>query len=128
MADWSLRAALLVAAGGALGCALRYVVGAWLARPDGYPWGTMAANLAGSFLIALVVFGAFERGLIGPQARLLLVTGVLGGFTTMSSFAYETLAMTDEHGGWARAFAYVGLTVVGSLGMAMLGRLAARAF
>lgn len=124
VADWSLRAALFVAAGGALGCVLRYAVGVWLTRD--YPWGTIAVNLLGSFLIALLIFGAVERGLLGEETRLLLVTGVLGGFTTMSSFAYETLVIGDRGGAW-RASLYVAVTVLGCLGMAMLGRAVARA-
>lgn len=126
MADFSLRAALLVAAGGALGCVLRYAAGAWLTRSDGYPWGTLAVNVAGSFLIAVLMFGLYERGMMGSDARFLLVTGVLGGFTTMSSFAYETLAIA-QRAAWWRGAGYVALTLAGSLGAAWLGRAAARA-
>lgn len=122
---WTLRGALLVAVGGALGCVLRYFVGAWLTRDD-YPRGTLAVNLVGSLLMALLMFGALERGLLGPDARLLLVTGVLGGFTTMSSFAYETGAFLDDGEYW-RATGYVALTVLGSLGMMLLGRAIVRA-
>lgn len=118
--DWSARAVLLVAVGGAVGCVLRYFAGVWLTRTD-YPWGTVAVNLTGSFLIALLMFGAVSRGFLGPDARLFAVTGLLGGFTTMSSLAYETAAFVDdaEH---LRALGYAGLTVVGSFGMAFLGR------
>lgn len=123
-ADLSLRAASLVALGGALGCVLRYVAGALLTRSD-YPWGTVAVNLAGSFVIAVLMFGAVARGGLGPDARLLLVTGVLGGFTTMSSFAYETTAFL-ESAEYARAAGYALLTVAGSVGMALLGRLVAQ--
>lgn len=122
MADWSLRAALLVAAGGAIGCVLRYAASAWLSRD--YPWGTLAVNLAGSFLIAVVMFGMLERGVIGSDGRFFLVTGVLGGFTTMSSFAYESLAIA-ERAAW-RAGIYVALTVAGCLAAAWLGRAVAR--
>lgn len=120
MADWTLRAAGLVALGGALGCVLRYFAGAWLTRSD-FPWGTVFVNLAGSFVIALFVFGGYNQGWFGPDARVFFVTGVLGGFTTMSSFAYETAAFLDDGEVW-RAAAYAALTIVGSLGMALLGR------
>lgn len=122
-ADLSLRAALLVAFGGALGSVLRYAAGALLSRP-GHPWGTLAVNLAGSFLIALLLFGALPRMGLGPDARVFLVTGVLGGFTTMSAFAYETVALA-EAGLAARAAGYAALTLAGSLGMAFAGRWAA---
>ena len=121
--DLSLRVAALVALGGAAGCVLRYLAGAWLTRSD-YPWGTLAVNLAGSFAIALLLFAGLPRGWVGPDARAFLATGVLGGFTTMSSFAYETLSFVDD-AEWARAAGYAGLTVVGSLAMAAAGRLAA---
>lgn len=122
--DLSLRAAALVALGGALGCVLRYVAGALLSRP-GWPWGTLAVNLAGSFLIALLMFGALSRAGLDLDARLFLVTGVLGGFTTMSAFAYETVALA-EGAAYARASLYALVTFAGCLGMAFAGRLAAR--
>ncbi|MEA3199133.1 MAG: fluoride exporter [Thermoplasmata archaeon] len=125
MADWSWRAAALVALGGAAGCVLRYLVGVWLTRDD-FPWGTVAVNLLGSFVIGVLMFGAIQQGWLGPDARLLLVTGVLGGFTTMSSFAYETSAFLDD-GETLRAVGYATLTVAGSLGMALLGRAVALA-
>jgi CrcB protein len=123
-ATWTLRAVLLVALGGALGSVLRYFVGVWLTRDD-FPWGTVAVNLAGSFLIAFLLFGAFQKGYLGPEGRIFLATGVLGGFTTMSSFAFEATSFLDD-AEFARAVGYMGLTVVGSLGMALLGRAAAQ--
>lgn len=123
-ATWTLRAALLVGAGGAIGSVLRYFAGAWLTRAD-FPWGTIAVNLLGSFLIALLLFGAFNKGYLGPEARIFLATGVLGGFTTMSSFAYETTSFLDN-AEFARAAGYAGLTLLGSIAMALLGRAAAQ--
>ncbi|HUR69032.1 MAG TPA: fluoride efflux transporter CrcB [Candidatus Thermoplasmatota archaeon] len=126
MADWTVRALLLVAAGGAIGSALRYLATAWLSR-DAYPWGTLAVNLAGSFLIALVLYGISGRALVGLEWRAFLAPGVLGGFTTMSSFAYETSTLL-ETGAAARAMGYVAVTVIGCVGMALLGRAAASLF
>lgn len=125
MADVDLRSALLVMAGGALGCLLRYLAGMWLTRGE-YPWGTLAVNLLGSFLIAVLMFGPFERGNLPDGARILLATGILGGFTTMSSFAFETLWIGEKS--FARAAGYATLTFAGSLGMAWLGRALARAW
>lgn len=113
----------LVALGGALGCVLRYFAGVWLTRVD-WPWGTIFVNLAGSFLIAVFMFGGMARGWFGPDARVFVVTGILGGFTTMSSFAYETMAFVEDKE-FYRATVYAAITIVGSLGMAALGRAAA---
>lgn len=124
-ADWTTRAALLVAAGGALGCVFRYFAGAYLTRSD-FPWGTVFVNVLGSFLIAVFMFGAMARGWFGPDVRIFFVTGVLGGFTTMSSFAYETTAFVEDTE-YYRATAYAALTIVGSLGAALLGRFVAQA-
>ena len=122
-ADWTLRAVAFVALGGALGCVLRYFAGVWLTRSD-WPWGTIFVNLLGSFVIAAFLFGGIARGWFGPDARFFFVTGVLGGFTTMSSFAYETMAFVEDKELY-RATLYAAVTVVGSLGMAALGRAAA---
>jgi CrcB protein len=125
-ADWTLRAATLVAVGGALGCVLRYLAGVWFTRPTGWPWGTIAVNLAGSFVIALMMFGALSRFGTGDDARAFLVTGLLGGFTTMSAFAYETTVFVVDRE-FYQALAYAAVTVVGSLAMAALGRAVALA-
>lgn len=118
-----LRDALLVAGGGALGCLARWAVSLWLARP-GFPWPTLAVNLLGSFLI-----GALLAGRLAEEPaiawRLLLVTGFLGGFTTMSAFAYETTALVDA-APW-RAAGYVALTIAGALLAAFAGRALVRA-
>lgn len=85
---------LLVAAGGALGALCRHGANLLSVRLAGahFPAGTLAVNLAGCLLIGLV-FGLSERtALLGPQARLFLVTGFLGALTTFSSFALETVA------------------------------------
>lgn len=115
----SLRAVALVAFGGALGCVLRYVAAVWLARPD-FPLATLLVNLVGSFAIGVVMFGPIAHGVWGDDARLLLVTGLLGGFTTMSSFAFETSALAGE-GAFGQASLYLAVTIVGSLVAAWVG-------
>jgi CrcB protein len=77
----------------------------------GFPWGTLTINATGSFLISLVMFLGLEVGMIGPELRLLLAVGVLGGFTTYSSFNYETLALA-QRGQWGLAAAYVSATLL----------------
>lgn len=99
----------LVAAGGALGAAARWAVGAPfdLAR-DAFPWTTLLVNLVGCLAI-----GAVSRRLVpGSLAWAFTVSGVLGGFTTMSLFAVELLDLLDAGRG-AAAFAYLVLTLLG---------------
>jgi CrcB protein len=89
---------LLVCAGGALGSGARYLVSTWAARALGadFPRGTLIVNVLGSFLLALLLGLAGTREAITPEARLFLGAGVLGGFTTYSSFNYETLALLER--------------------------------
>jgi CrcB protein len=121
--EWTLRAVILVAVGAALGGVLRYFAGVLLTRTD-YPWGTLAVNVVGSFLLALFMFVGLQRGVFGPDARLFVATGILGGFTTMSSFSYETMSFLED-AEYLRATGYAALTFVGSIGAAIAGRLAA---
>lgn len=97
---------LLVALGGALGSALRYGLGAWVqgVLGPGFPYSTLVVNALGSFLIGLVLRLSLE-GVLSGEARLFLAVGVLGGFTTFSSFSYETLALL-QGGEAGRAFLY----------------------
>lgn len=85
---------LLVAVGGAIGAAARYLAGLWIAGRFGadFPWGTFFVNVTGSFLIGMILV-LVERGMLPPGARLFLAVGVLGGYTTFSSFSYETLQL-----------------------------------
>ncbi|MCA9767586.1 MAG: fluoride efflux transporter CrcB [Gemmatimonadetes bacterium] len=84
---------LAVAAGGATGATLRYLVSLWVVRghADAFPWATLFVNLVGSFLLGAVVVYATETSAFSQPLRLFLTVGLCGGFTTMSSFAYETL-------------------------------------
>lgn len=86
---------LLVAFGGAIGAVARYAVGTWvqtLSKVAGFPIGTFTVNLVGCLLIGLF-FGLFEPKRLPDAMRLLLVVGFLGGFTTFSSFGYETFEL-----------------------------------
>lgn len=88
---------LLVALGGALGSLLRYLLGAWVqgVSSPGFPWSTFLVNALGSLLIGAVVRLSLEGALSG-EARLFLAVGLLGGFTTFSTFSYETLALVQD--------------------------------
>lgn len=85
------RAAALVAVGGFAGALSRHAVA--LALPGAFPWGTLAANVTGAFLLGLAVYGASEWGRIADSVRLVVSTGFLSSFTTYSTFAAETAAL-----------------------------------
>ncbi len=108
---------LLVAAGGAIGAAARYLVGLWLVARfgAGFPWGTFFVNVTGSFLIGIVLV-LVERGALPAEARLFVAVGLCGGYTTFSSFSYETLQLVN--GGDAEP---VLLNVLGQLLFCLLG-------
>ena len=85
---------LLVAIGGAIGAAARYLAGVWIAARlgTGFPWGTFFVNITGSFLIGIVLV-LVAGGTLPAEARLFFAVGILGGYTTFSSFSYETLQL-----------------------------------
>ncbi len=112
----------LLFAGGGLGSMLRYAVGLWIeARTGpGFPWGTFAVNVSGCFLIGVLATLADEHAWITPAARLALITGVLGGFTTFSTFGLETWALVEDgHAGLALANASASL--VAGVGAVVVG-------
>ncbi len=111
---------VLVALGGAGGSVLRYMVQGWLTRGD-FPWGTLAVNVSGTFLLALTFFSFLAGGGLSAEARALLFFGVFGGYTTMSSFGLETISLLGD-GRYLVASANVLLNVGLCLGGAILGR------
>ena len=93
---------LVVLAGAGLGGLARYILGTWImARSGGrFPLGTFLINISGSFLIGLLMTLLTERLHPHPNWRLFLVVGVLGGYTTFSSFEYETLQAVRDGERW----------------------------
>ena len=89
---------ILVFMGGGLGAFARYVLAGWVQQSsgNGFPWGTLAVNVGGSLLIGLVMSLSSRMLWITPQLRLLLATGFLGGFTTFSTFSYETFSLVQD--------------------------------
>nr|WP_279232662.1 fluoride efflux transporter CrcB [Thermus neutrinimicus] len=111
----------MVALGGALGSLLRYGLGAWVQALTGpsFPYSTLLINALGSFLIGVVIRLSLEGALSG-EGRLFLAVGVLGGFTTFSTFTYETLALIQDGEAW-RALLYVFFSVFLGLFLVLLG-------
>ena len=118
--DPTFKSVLLVGLGGFLGSISRYVIGGWMLQASvagRFPLGTFTVNVAGC-LIAGVLAGLAERhALWGPDARLFLFTGLLGGFTTFSAFGLETVGLM-RRGEPFMAVAYAGATVM--LGIAAI--------
>lgn len=103
---------LAIALGGGLGSLLRYLMSNWVYARLGrdFPYGTLAVNVLGSLLIGLLYVLLVERLSLGPLWRAALLIGVLGGFTTFSSFSLETLQLLEQ-GEWLRAALNVILSV-----------------
>lgn len=114
--------------GGAFGSGARHLVGRAtlsLLGPN-YPWGTLAVNLIGGFLMGLLAGGLVRLGESGEQWRLLLGVGVLGGFTTFSAFSLDVMNML-ERGDWIAGLGYVLASVIGAVAALALGLAVARA-
>jgi fluoride exporter len=122
------RALAVVAAGGAIGSVLRYLAGIAVTQRagPGFPWGTLLVNVAGSFAIGLIAELALTRAtLVGPQMRLFIAVGVLGGFTTFSTFSLDLVGLVGERA-FAPALAYAGGSLVFGFAAAFAGMLSAR--
>ena len=104
---------LAVALGAAIGANLRYGITLWATQRFGplFPYGTLLINLLGCLSIGVLLTLASNRLSMSEPMRLLLVTGLLGGFTTFSSFGYETYVMIQE-GRWQAAALYVVISVL----------------
>lgn len=115
---------LLIALGSAIGGAARYWCSGFVAQRAGefFPWGTLAVNVIGSFLIGMLAAAGDPDGrwYLGPQARQFLMIGVLGGFTTFSSFSLQTLNLLRD-GEWSYAAANIALSVAACLLAVWLG-------
>jgi len=110
-----MRDVALVAVGSAIGGVARYGAYIVLVNASGFPWGTLAVNYIGSFVIGVVAAAGPT-----PGARLFLMTGVCGGFTTFSAFSLDTVSMMRE-GQAPRALAYVAASLLGCIAATWLG-------
>ncbi|NGM88864.1 fluoride efflux transporter CrcB [Parapusillimonas sp. SGNA-6] len=112
---------LAISLGAAAGAVSRWLLGLWLNHPHvALPWGTLAANLIGGYLIGVVLglLALFPE--VPTWLRLMLVTGFLGGLTTFSTFSGESIGLL-ERGAYLHAFGYIGASLVGSLALTALG-------
>ncbi len=123
----ALHPLLLVAIGGALGSMARYSATVAINRmaQSAFPWGTLAVNVAGSFLIGVLMVFLFKAGEWRENGRLLLVTGMMGGFTTFSSFSWETMKLLEDGRlmmAITNVFASVAICLLATLTGALLAR------
>jgi CrcB protein len=119
---------LWIAIGGALGSMARYGCSGWVARLTGglFPYGTLVVNASGALVIGFFAAMSLPEGrvMIPPPARLFVMVGICGGYTTFSTFSLETLNLMRD-GEWSRAFGNVVGSVLLSLLAVWLGYVAA---
>ena len=122
-----LRPVVAISAGAVVGGCARYAVGLWAtAWGTGFPWGTLAVNLAGSFVIGFYLTLVTERFVGSSTTRLFLATGVLGALTTFSTFSYDIVHLAQQ-GQVLTATAYAAASLVGGLAAVLFGIVAAHA-
>lgn len=122
-----MHAVFAICLGACVGALARWRLGLWLNHPGAFmPWGTLAANLIGGYLVGLILAWAHHADL-APFWRLMLVTGFLGALTTFSSFSAEVveMALADR---WGAALSTAALHLLGSLALTWLGIQTARFF
>lgn len=116
----------LIAIFGAIGTLARYGLQGAVQTAAGFPYGTLLVNLLACFFLGLIGQFTMNRMVISPELRVAIAVGFFGGFSTFSSFGWETAKMLEE-GAWARASAYVGASVFAGLLLTVAGiRLANR--
>ena len=120
----SLLTISLVALGGAVGSVSRYLLGVWIqsaSQSVDFPFGTLTVNLVGCFVIGFLSQLAETRGVFTPETRGLVFIGVLGGFTTFSSFGNDTLNLLRD-GETVNALLNIGANVIFGLALVWVGR------
>lgn len=120
---------LLIGLAGACGALARYGLGGLVQRYSGatFPWGTLVVNILGSFLFGFIWSLVEQRLVISPEARIIILSGFLGAFTTFSSFMFETSSLMGE-GQWLLAGLNIGGQILFGLTAMFLGLAAGRLF
>jgi len=116
-----MRTAVAIALAGALGALARWGVGTWFGqRFPSFPWGTLVVNVSGSFLLGVLFAALIERAAASPTMRIALTTGLMGAYTTFSTFSLETFRLIED-GATGPALANIGLSLVLGLVAVWLG-------
>ena len=120
---------ILIGIAGFAGTLMRYWLSEWIAKRFGetFPTGTLVVNLIGCFVVGLLFYLMFERYLVSPTVRTVVLIGLLGGFTTFSSFGLQTFTLLRE-GEVGLALFNVGISNIGGLLMVWAGFSLARVF
>jgi CrcB protein len=120
---------ILVFVGGGIGATARYGLQGAVYRLTGagFPYGTLAVNVLGSFLIGLLIISFEDRFMVNPSLRVFLTVGILGGFTTFSSFSFETMALLRD-GSYVLGLMNVTSSVVICLGATWAGMIIGKLF
>jgi len=111
-----------VALGSAIGGVARYLLGGWIQQRTGssFPVQTLFINVSGSFLLGFLQRYGLETTVLSPEVRTMLTIGFCGGYTTFSTFSYETVRMLED-ADWYRAALYTGLSVALTVAAAVAG-------
>ncbi len=122
-----MQTILFISLGAIVGANLRYFAGQYVAKliPSNLPYGTLAINVTGSFILGFFLIWTTERVLADPRWRLLIAIGFCGGYTTFSSYAYETFALFEQ-GQWLASAANILMTNVLCLAGTAAGAILAR--
>lgn len=93
-----MKELLLIGLGGSIGAVLRFLLGGWIQRfSASFPLGTLFVNFTGSLALGFIMYSSMNQGGLGSDARTFLAIGVLGAYTTMSTFSYESLRLLEQN-------------------------------
>jgi fluoride exporter len=107
---------LIIGLGGFVGAILRYWISGWIQNGFlTFPLGTLGVNFVGSLLLALIMYASEYRGLFGEEVRVFLTIGVLGSFTTMSAFSFESMKLLEQS-----EHMMFGLNLIGTVSLCLL--------
>ena len=107
---------LIIGLGGFIGAILRYWISGWIqSEIVTFPLGTLGVNFLGSLLLAFIMYTSEYRGFVGIETRVFLTIGVLGSFTTMSTFSYESMKLLEQN-----QYILFGLNLVGTVTICLL--------